>query len=590
MFDHFFKKPNKSKEPPRRLQEEKPLRDRLTAFFRTLSAKAAEAGRKGFAVLKSAVRKTPSVLKSAAHRLLHLRHHAVHIRHRTVTIAHESKARRFPESDRLPVQIVLLAAGLLPCVQANIRERAHLSRRRRVHLLDRLPKLPDFMKKKSAGVTFLCVAVAVVGLVALLSAYSIATQVSYDGKPVDVVGSIITAKLAAATVEDITEDTLGEPFRFEKNSIQYSTNIVPRSELVSRETLTEDLARSAGRVAFGYGLYINDELIGATPYEGTLESLLDQVRQLYVSEDTLSVEFLEEVRIESGYFPAENVMNLGYIAEKLLTSKSGEVNYTVVKGDTWGAIAYNHGMNNNELLALNPGYNKDKLQIGDVLVVSTAVPYLTVRVTERQNYISDVAYDISYIDDATIYQGSYKVVSKGIYGQAEIVADVVYVNGAETERNVLSSVTLSEPVTEVRRRGTKPRPSWVATGQLSWPVTGRISSYFGYRNTGIRGASTNHKGIDITCKYGASICAADGGTVTFSGYNGAMGYVIIINHGNGLCTYYEHNSSLLVSVGAHVYKGQVIAKAGRSGVASGVHCHFGVTKNGVYVNPLKYLS
>ena len=68
-----------------------------------------------------------------------------------------------------------------------------------------------------------------------------------------------------------------------------------------------------------------------------------------------------------------------------------------------------------------------------------------------------------------------------------------------------------------------------------------------------------------------------------------MGYVVIINHGNGYVTYYEHNSSLLVSAGQTVYKGQKIALAGASGVASGSHCHFGVQKNGVYVNPLNYL-
>ena len=84
--------------------------------------------------------------------------------------------------------------------------------------------------------------------------------------------------------------------------------------------------------------------------------------------------------------------------------------------------------------------------------------------------------------------------------------------------------------------------------------------------------------------------AADGGVVSFSGYKGAMGYVVIIDHQNGFKTYYEHNSSLLVSAGQTVYKGQQVAKAGRSGVTSGVHCHFGIQYNGTYYNPLNYLS
>ena len=68
-----------------------------------------------------------------------------------------------------------------------------------------------------------------------------------------------------------------------------------------------------------------------------------------------------------------------------------------------------------------------------------------------------------------------------------------------------------------------------------------------------------------------------------------MGYTVIINHGNGYKTYYEHCSSFAVSAGQHVYKGQTIAYVGMSGVTSGPHCHFGLMVNGGYVNPLKYL-
>ena len=80
-------------------------------------------------------------------------------------------------------------------------------------------------------------------------------------------------------------------------------------------------------------------------------------------------------------------MNLGEIAEILNSTKSGEVTYTVVKGDTWGQIANNNGMTAAELEALNPGYDINRIHIGDALTLSNAVPYLTVKVTERQNYV-----------------------------------------------------------------------------------------------------------------------------------------------------------------------------------------------------------
>ena len=314
------------------------------------------------------------------------------------------------------------------------------------------------------------------------------------------------------------------------------------------------------------------------------------IKQVYASADTLSVDFVENVRIAEGYVPTDSVMNLGEIAEILNSTKSGEVTYTVVKGDTWGQIANNNGMTAAELEALNPGYDINRIHIGDALTLSNAVPYLTVKVTERQNYVEDVNYDVNYVSDSSMYQGDERVISKGSFGKADIVADVTYVNGEEQERTVISSVTLSDPVAETRARGTKVRPTWYPTGSFRWPCSGRITSYFGYRSTGIRGATRNHKGIDIACSYGTPIYAADGGRVTYAGYKGAMGYVVIIDHNNGYVTYYEHNSSLLVSAGQTVYKGQQVAKAGRSGVASGVHCHFGIQRNGSYVNPLNYLS
>jgi len=150
-----------------------------------------------------------------------------------------------------------------------------------------------------------------------------------------------------------------------------------------------------------------------------------------------------------------------------------------------------------ELEALNPGYDINRIHIGDALTLSNAVPYLTVKVTERQNYVEDVNYDVNYVSDSSMYQGDERVISKGSFGKADIVADVTYINGEEQERTVISSVTLSDPVAETRARGTKVRPTWYPTGSFRWPCSGRITSRFGYRNTGIRGATRNHKGIDM---------------------------------------------------------------------------------------------
>ncbi len=510
------------------------------------------------------------------------------VRARARQAVHESRERNFPESNRVAGQFLLLLCGLAAYWSVLGREKLRLARRRHIRRTGG-SRAPGWHRKKSYPFVFAGAALVIAAAAIFVSRYTVGTTVIYDGQVLDTVANEIEAKRVTASIADITSETLGKKFTFSDSSIQYTSGLVERSAVVDRAELEEDLTDEMGLVTQGYSLYINDELIGSTQYEGALEGLLDQLKESYISEDTLTVDFAEDVRIAKGYVPTDSIVNLGQIAEILNSTKEGEVTYTVVKGDTWSGIANSHGMTTKELLAINPDFNINRLQIGDELTLSNAVPYLTVMVTERQNYVEDIQYDITYTDDASMYKGDYKVLSKGVYGTADVVADVTYINGEETERTVISSVTLTEPVTEQRAQGTKERPSWYPTGSFRWPTSGRITSYFGYRNTGIRGASTNHMGIDISVSYGTPIYAADGGVVSFSGYKGAMGYVVIIDHQNGFKTYYEHNSSLLVSTGQTVYKGQQVAKAGRSGVASGVHCHFGVQYNGTYYNPLKYL-
>ncbi len=122
------------------------------------------------------------------------------------------------------------------------------------------------------------------------------------------------------------------------------------------------------------------------------------------------------------------------------------------------------------------------------------------------------------------------------------------------------------------------------------PSSRRITSGFGPRTQPVPGASTNHKGIDIGAAHGSSIVAAAGGRVTTSTYSGSAGNYIVISHGNGLSTVYMHCSALYVSAGDVVSAGQSIAAVGSTGFSTGPHLHFGVIKNGVYVNPRNYVG
>lgn len=118
------------------------------------------------------------------------------------------------------------------------------------------------------------------------------------------------------------------------------------------------------------------------------------------------------------------------------------------------------------------------------------------------------------------------------------------------------------------------------------PVTGTITSRFG-ANESIR--DHTHKGMDIAAPNGTSIKAAADGTVSFSGWMGGYGNLIIITHENGIQTYYGHCSKLYAEKGEDVEAGDVIAAVGSTGFSTGNHLHFEIRKNGAQINPQRYL-
>lgn len=118
------------------------------------------------------------------------------------------------------------------------------------------------------------------------------------------------------------------------------------------------------------------------------------------------------------------------------------------------------------------------------------------------------------------------------------------------------------------------------------PVSGNITSRFG-ANESIR--DHTHKGMDIAAPKGTPIKAAAEGTVTYSGWMGGYGNLVILSHGNGIQTYYGHCSKLNVSKGDTVTAGDVIALVGSTGNSTGNHLHFEIRKNGQQINPQRYL-
>lgn len=195
-------------------------------------------------------------------------------------------------------------------------------------------------------------------------------------------------------------------------------------------------------------------------------------------------------------------------------------------------------------------------------------------------------------DDLTDAQSVAKAYEAEIQAQNEVIAQIQAAQKRAAEQQAAQQQAQAAEENQNTAQNTTPSGNGQSTGSMMWPCPSskRVTSDYGPRTSPTNGASSNHKGIDIGAAYGADIVAADGGTVLVATYSSSGGNYVIIDHGGGLCTVYMHASSLTVSAGQTVSKGQVIAKVGSTGISTGNHLHFGVTLNGVYVSPWGYVS
>ncbi len=283
-----------------------------------------------------------------------------------------------------------------------------------------------------------------------------------------------------------------------------------------------------------YVLEVNGAPVGASGDMSVLDGILNEILDDYSTDMTLSIHFVDTVTVTSRFI--------------------------------------------NEDIAQDP---EDIRRMLDPQ--NTSSPYsLTVRNTEQEQYTKQLNYDVAYYDDETVYEGSSELMTEGVAGEELVTENTVYINGTEQSRQIVSTVTIKEPVTELIAVGTAPRPKTASFGFYVWPAQGVITSGFGPR-TGF--GSSNHQGIDIAGFYGDDIVASDGGEVILADWYFGYGLLVQILHDNGDVTYYGHCCELLVQEGDRVYQGQVIAHMGETGVASGVHLHFEIRKDGEPVDP-----
>jgi len=145
-----------------------------------------------------------------------------------------------------------------------------------------------------------------------------------------------------------------------------------------------------------------------------------------------------------------------------------------------------------------------------------------------------------------------------------------------------------ESVGEIREYLKTERDTYVATPK-GFPVSGDISSPYGNRQHPRSGRADFHSGIDISTSPGNPVKATADGIVSFAGWSGGSGNLVVLEHGHGFSTFYAHNRKVNVRVGEKVKRGDVIANAGSTGNSTGPHVHYEIWKDGKPVNPINYM-
>lgn len=418
-----------------------------------------------------------------------------------------------------------------------------------------LPALALRRHRRFLGLIFqgLMITVSSLLLVAVVRYWNgtaFALELTYNG---EVLGYITDETVLTETM-DMAEGRVIKVKNADTPVISHSAELrlktTRQDSLLNEDELCDEmLLRCGSAVAQMSGLYVGGQFEGALETHEEVETLLADILALYDTEADTSykvAEFRQTVEIRDGLYLAN----------------AGETYQTL-----W-----------------------EHLTATD----ENGIPYLTVQIRCTEVYTEEIPFDKTTVVDSTKYIGYSAVRTAGVTGKKQVTADVVYLNGEEQYREILSEEVLSEPVTQVTAIGgyrvnAQAQPG-VATGSFMWPVPScrLISSGYAYRWGKL------HAGLDISGNgvYGKDILASDGGTVyqvNTEGWGGGYGLYVIIDHGNGYQSVYCHCSEILVKPGQKVSQGELIAKIGNSGNSYGAHLHFEIRLNGRSVDPAPYL-
>ncbi len=448
---------------------------------------------------------------------------------------------------------------------------------------------------------YIAPAVSIVFLIALVrysSTLQYAINLEYNGSQIATIESEAAYNEAQTLVQDkITFTENDQPIlTTPKFTVTVRNMENPQDSPVSDIDALSELMIETGDVpiVYAYGLYINGELMGVYSDEDmeAIRSALDSKLEYYTEPNSVNVYFEDDISITQGRF-IETVLTAPDSALELINgSTEVEAYYVVKNGDSISSICSQLGLERSEFEADNPSLT-DGVRSGDIVTYHYLEPHLNVLSTHYENYGQVIERTVQYEYTSRREQYCEVLRQHGSDGYENVTALVTSTNGKESDRVIVSRSVTEAMVPMIIRTGTKEN-TYIGDdtdildtlGTFLWPVGDEdcyISSTFGYRSWD----HSNHRAVDIAgIPRGTDIYAACDGKVTFSGWYGSYGKLVIIDHGHGYETYYGHCNELLVEEGDRVEKGDVIAKVGMTGNASGNHLHFEMRHNDTRIDPL----
>ena len=444
-------------------------------------------------------------------------------------------------------------------------------------------KAENFEEKAILGRSFFLYLVILVAL-CVSARLDFGYQVVVNGQSFGVVRSQEMAKNAVFTAYDEIVAVKGTDYKFDKASF----HLVPvsRNLLESEELVTSKITAAFDGLTPAYGIVVDGKVVTALSSEMDGYEALEEIEAQFKNEHN-ETHFANVVEVSQCRVSPDMIVSKEDALDILRGTKDARLTHKVEAGETFSSIALDYGIGTQELMDANPGIVPERLRQGETIKVMAPQPLIAVEAVEVITIRERIPYPVQEQKDSSLYQGTRRVLVEGVSGQKDVVYEVHRVNHSVTERKVLSETILSNPTTQVVAVGTKAKPKTAPTGVFMRPYYGTVTARFGSR--GSRWAAS-HTGIDYAGSIGDAIRAADGGTVTFAGWNGSYGKMVKISHGNGLETWYGHMNSISVRSGQKVAKGATIGTVGNTGNSTGPHLHFEVRKNGVAKNPSNYVN